>query len=291
MGAALAGRGAVLHMTPFSQREITGMPPRPFVPDLDALLAESRISLPLSASDMYSRIWKGSMPGIVSGRYTDRDVFYSSYVSTYLERDVRELTGDMDILRFNRFLVSAAARTAQLVNYSALAEDADINVQKAKSWLDVLEASGVVFMLHPYSNNTLKRTIKTPKLYFYDTGLVCYLTRWSSPDVAMEGAMSGALLENFVVSEIAKSYADSGLVPAMYFYRDRDAKEIDVILERDGMLHPLEIKKTAAPDKRITRTFSLVGGAFRRGTGGVICLAPKFSALNALDLVVPAWMI
>lgn len=291
VGESLAGRVAVLHMTPFSQREIAGLPPRPFVPDLDTLLAESRISLPLSASDMYSRIWKGSMPGIVSGRYTDRDVFYSSYVSTYLERDVRELTGDMDILRFNRFLVSAAARTAQLVNYSALAEDADINVQKAKSWLDVLEASGVVFMLHPYSNNTLKRTIKTPKLYFYDTGLVCYLTRWSSPDVAMEGAMSGALLENFVVSEIAKSYADSGLVPAMYFYRDRDAKEIDVILERDGMLHPLEIKKTAAPDKRITRTFSLVGGAFRRGTGGVICLAPKFSALNALDLVVPAWMI
>ena len=147
------------------------------------------------------------------------------------------------------------------MNYSALAEDADINVQKAKSWLDVLEASGVVFMLHPYSNNTLKRTIKTPKLYFYDTGLVCYLTRWSSPDVAMEGAMSGALLENFVVSEIAKSYADSGLVPAMYFYRDRDAKEIDVILERDGMLHPLEIKKTAAPDKRITRTFVAERGA------------------------------
>lgn len=288
---SLAGRVALLHLSPLSQREITGMPARPFMVDFDTLLAESKTISPVSVPDMYERIWKGCMPGLLSGQ-SERDIFYSSYISTYLERDVRELSGAIDALKFNRFVTAVAARCSQLVNFTALAEDADIDIQTAKSWLNILETLGIVFLLHPYSNNVLKRTIRTPKLYFYDTGLVCYLTRWSSAEVAESGAMSGALLENFTVSELMKSYQNEGISPYLYFYRDRDAKEIDVLLEGNGKLFPLEIKKTATPDKRIVRTFDVIEKSpLERGTGAVLCMAQEFSAFDRENLIVPVWMI
>lgn len=289
---SLAGRVALLHLSPLSQREITGALPRVFSVDFEALLSESKAVAPVSIPDMFERIWNGCMPGLISGQRSERDIFYSSYISTYIERDVRELSGTIDALKFNRFVTAVAARCSQLINYTALAEDADIDIQTAKSWLNILETLGIVFLLHPYSNNVLKRTIRTPKLYFYDTGLVCYLTRWSSAEVAEKGAMSGALLENFTISEIAKSYQNAGRSPYLYFYRDRDAKEIDVVLEENGKLYPLEIKKTAAPDRRITNTFAVVNRSpLERGTGAVLCLAQEFSAFDRDDLIIPIWMI
>lgn len=289
---SLAGRVALLHLSPLSQREITGALPRVFSIDFEALLSESKAVAPVSIPDMFERIWNGCMPGLISGQRSERDIFYSSYISTYIERDVRELSGTIDALKFNRFVTAVAARCSQLINYTALAEDADIDIQTAKSWLNILETLGIVFLLHPYSNNVLKRTIRTPKLYFYDTGLVCYLTRWSSAEVAEKGAMSGALLENFTISEIAKSYQNAGRSPYLYFYRDRDAKEIDVVLEENGKLYPLEIKKTAAPDRRITNTFAVVNrSSLERGTGAVLCLAQEFSAFDRDDLIIPIWMI
>ncbi len=289
---SLAGRVALLHLSPLSQREIAGIPPRPFSVDFEALLQDSRVIPPVSAPQLYERIWKGCMPALASGAQPEREIFYASYLSTYIERDVRELSGGIDALKFNRFVTSAAARCAQLVNFSALAEDADINVQTAKAWLDILETLGLVFLLHPYSNNVLKRTIRTPKLYFYDTGLVCYLTRWSSAEVAEAGAMSGALLENFTVSELVKSYQNVGASPYLYFYRDRDAREIDALLEADGKLFPLEIKKTATPDKRLVRNFDMIERSpLERGTGAVLCLAQSFSAFDRENLIVPVWMI
>lgn len=289
---SLAGRVALLHLSPLSQREITGALPRVFSVDFEALLSESKAVAPVSIPDMFERIWNGCMPGLISGQRSERDIFYSSYISTYIERDVRELSGTIDALKFNRFVTAVAACCSQLINYTALAEDADIDIQTAKSWLNILETLGIVFLLHPYSNNVLKRTIRTPKLYFYDTGLVCYLTRWSSAEVAEKGAMSGALLENFTISEIAKSYQNAGRSPYLYFYRDRDAKEIDVVLEENGKLYPLEIKKTAAPDRRITNTFAVVNRSpLERGTGAVLCLAQEFSAFDRDDLIIPIWMI
>lgn len=289
---SLAGRVALLHLSPLSQREITGALPRVFSVDFEALLSESKAVAPVSIPDMFERIWNGCMPGLISGQRSERDIFYSSYISTYIERDVRELSGTIDALKFNRFITAVAARCSQLINYTALAEDADIDIQTAKSWLNILETLGIVFLLHPYSNNVLKRTIRTPKLYFYDTGLVCYLTRWSSAEVAEKGAMSGALLENFTISEIAKSYQNAGRSPYLYFYRDRDAKEIDVVLEENGKLYPMEIKKTAAPDRRITNTFAVVNRSpLERGTGAVLCLAQEFSAFDRDDLIIPIWMI
>ena len=289
---SLAGRVALLHMSPLSQREITGAPCVPFTTDPDRLLAGQDRILPVSAPELFARLWKGSMPALVSGQTPDRNIFYSSYLSTYVERDVRDLSGSVDALKFNRFVTAVAARCAQLLNYSALAEDADIDIATAKAWVDILETLGIVFLLHPYSNNVLKRTIKTPKVYFYDTGLVCYLTRWSSPEVAESGAMNGALLENYTVSEIMKSYRNAGLEPYLYFYRDRDAREIDIVLEGDGKLCPLEIKKTATPDKRLTRVFGVIDKSpLQRGTGAILCMADHFSALDRDNLIVPIWMI
>ena len=289
---SLAGRVALLHMSPLSQREIMGVPCVPFDTDFDRLLAEKEQLPAVTAPELFERLWLGSMPGIVSGQYPDRNVFYSSYLSTYVERDVRDLSGSVDVLKFTRFITAVAARASQLLNYNALAEDADIDIQTAKAWVNILETLGIIFLLHPYSNNVLKRTIKTPKVYFYDTGLVCYLTRWSSPEVAESGAMSGALLENYTVSEIMKSYRNAGREPYLYFYRDRDAKEIDVILEGDGKLCPLEIKKTATPDKRLVRVFDVIDKApLQRGTGAVLCMADRFSAFDRDNLIVPIWMI
>lgn len=289
---SLAGRVALLHMSPMSQREITGAPCVPFTANFDQLLAESKNIAPVATPELFERIWMGCMPGLVSGRYTDRNIYYSSYLSTYVERDVRELSGNIDALKFNRFVIAVAARTSQLLNYKALADDADIDMPTAKAWVNILETLGIIFLLHPYSNNVLKRTIKTPKVYFYDTGLVCYLTKWSSPEVAESGAMSGALLENFAVSEIMKSYQNAGREPYLYFYRDRDAKEIDVIMEGDGKLCPLEIKKTATPDKRLTRVFGVIDKSpLQLGTGAVLCMSEQFSAFDRDNLIVPIWMI
>ena len=289
---SLAGRVALLHMSPLSQREIIGAPCAPFTTDINRLLAEQDQIKPVTTPEMFARLWKGSMPGLISGQTPDRNIFYSSYLSTYVERDVRDLSGSVDALKFNRFVTAVAARCSQLLNYNALAEDADIDIATSKAWVNILETLGIIFLLHPYSNNVLKRTIKTPKVYFYDTGLVCYLTRWSSPEVTESGAMNGALLENFTVSEIMKSYQNAGLEPYLYFYRDRDAKEIDVVLEGDGKLCPLEIKKTAAPDKRLTRVFGVIDKSpLQLGAGAILCMADHFSALDRDNLIVPIWMI
>lgn len=289
---SLAGRVALLHMSPMSQREIIGADCMPFTTDIDKLLAERKRIAPVTTPVLFERIWKGSMPGIISGQYPDRNIYYSSYLSTYVERDVRDISSNVDALKFNRFVTAVAARTSQMLNYKALADDADIDMPTAKSWVNILETLGIIFLLHPYSNNVLKRTIKTPKVYFYDTGLVCYLTKWSSPDVAESGAMNGALLENFTVSEIMKSYQNAGLEPYLYFYRDRDAKEIDVIMEGDGKLCPLEIKKTATPDKRIIKAFGVIDKSpLQVGTGAVLCMAEQFGAFDRDNLIVPIWMI
>ena len=289
---SLAGRVALLHMSPLSQREISGAEGRPFTTDFDSLLAEAQTFMPQTVTDIFQRLWGGCMPGLVSGEAKDRNVYYSSYLSTYVERDVRGLSGTMDALKFLRFVTSVAARTAQMVNYKSIADNADIDQSTAKAWMNILETLGLVFMLYPFSNNVLKRTVKTPKLYFYDTGLVCYLTRWSSPEVAAEGAMSGALLENFAVSEIVKGYQNAGLEPFLHYYRDRDNREIDVVLEQDGRLCPLEIKKTTTPDRRILRTFDVLDRSpLKPGPGAVLCLAEQFSAFDRGHFIVPIGMI
>ncbi len=179
-----------------------------------------------------------------------------------------------------------------MLNVAEIARDADINQVQAKNWLRMLETLRIIFYIHPYSNNLLKRLVKTPKLYFYDTGLVCYLTKWSSAETLENGAMNGAILENYVVAEIMKTYLNSGKEPYLYYYRDKDAKEIDLVLEHDGVLNPIEIKKTANPGTELTKIFSLLDRAsMPRSKGAVICMKPRLGAIDRDNYVVPVWVI
>lgn len=290
---SLAGRVALLHLSPLSQSEILGSSENtPFQIDLDVLAQRQEQTAPCDTPTMFQRIYRGGMPALVTGKYESANIFYSSYIDTYMERDVRRLSSGIDSLKFLRFLRASAARTGQQVNYKGIADDAEIDQATAKSWLHILETLGIVFFLQPYSNNVLKRTVSTPKLYFYDTGLVCYLTRWTSAETAMEGAMNGALLENYAVSEVVKSYQNSGLEPFLYYYRDADAKEIDLLLERDGKLFPVEIKKMATPPKKLTKVFDLIDKSpLQRGTGAVLCMADKLGAFDRDNLIIPITLI
>ena len=289
---SLAGRVAVLSMTTLSQAEISGVQASPFCVALPELQTRAKDRKEMDAGEVFERIFRGSMPGVVSGQITNSKIFYSSYLSTYIERDVKELSDAIDSLKFFRFITAVAARCSQMLNISDIAQDADINQKQAKDWIHILETLGIIFYLHPYSNNLLKRLVKTPKLYFYDTGLVCYLTKWTSAAVLESGAMNGAILENYVVSEIAKTYLNSGLEPAMYYYRDKDSKEIDVVLEQNGELNPIEIKKTSNPGTELTRVFSLLDKAsVPRGKGAIICMKPSVGAIDRDNYIIPIWAI
>lgn len=289
---SLAGRVALLNMFSLSQGELNEADFKPFRTDISFLAERKNSFIHFTAPQIFNRIWTGSMPALSSGAVTNRDVFYSSYLSTYIERDVREISQTIDSLKFMRFMTAVAARAGQQLNYAGLADDADINQATVKNWLNVLETLGIIFYLHSYSNNVLKRTVKAPKLYFYDTGLVCYLTKWSSPEVTMNGAMSGALFENYVISEIVKSYHCNAKMPYVYYYRDKDGKEIDLLIESDNTLSPVEIKKSAAPTAKMVSAFSVLDKLpTERGTGAVICLSENFGALDRNTLIIPVGMI
>jgi hypothetical protein len=290
---SLAGRIAVLSLSSLSQNEIYGAGGNlPFTLDLSLLTERQKHVRTASMPDIFKRLFSGGMPAIVSGKYKDSDIFYKSYISTYLDRDVKELSATIDSLKFMKFITAVAARTSQIINYADIARDADINQITAKNWLMILETLGIVFYLHPYSNNTLKRVIRKPKLYFYDTGLCTYLTKWSNAQTLESGAMNGAMLENYVVSEIMKSYHNSAKTPFLYYYRDKDMKEIDLLIEADGMISPIEIKKTASPASQLIKVFSTLDKAnIKRGNGAVLCMHEKLGAFDSTNFIVPIWLI
>ena len=289
---SLAGRVCILSMSSLSQAEMCGYSTIPFIPDIERLSARAKEVAAIDTPALYQRIFNGGMPALASGQYTDRRAVYSSYISTYIDRDVKEISGTIDSLSFMNFITAAAALSGQMLNYKTIADSAEINQHKAKEWLAVLETLGIIFYLHPYSNNVLKRTISKPKLYFFDTGLVAYLTKWSDGETLMNGAMSGAVLENYTVSEIIKSYNNCGIEPFIYYYRDKDAKEIDIIMEGDGKLYPMEVKKSASPASHTTRVFSVIEKSpLLRGTGAILCTSDRLTAFNRENLVVPIWLI
>ena len=290
---SLAGRTALLHMPGLSQHEIYGSgTSAPFSVGLEALKARKATGAPASLEGIYQRIWNGSLPGYVSGKFTDRNVFYSSYLQTYIDRDVSELVALTDKLLFQDFIRAAACRAGQMLNIHDIAQDVGVSDDTAKRWLQVLEKSDIIFYLRPYSNNLLKRTVKTPKLYFFDTGLVAYLTRYSSPEILQNGAINGAILENYVVAEILKSYQNNAQDCLLWYYRDKSNNEIDMVIESDGQLHPLEIKRSVNPGSELVGAFSILDkGSVPRGTGAVLCMRPELSAINSQNFIVPIWMI
>ena len=290
---SLAGRIAIFHLTALSQHEIYGSGENtPFTLELSKLQERAQRGAQTDAVGIYQRIWNGAMPGMASGKYTNREIFYRSYIQSYIERDVSDMVERIDKLGFLDFIRAIACRCGQQLNIHDIASDVGYSADTVKRWLGILENSDIIFYLRPYSNNLLKRTIKTPKLYFFDTGLVAYLTKYSSSEILLNGAINGAILENYTISEIRKSYINAGMDCLMYYYRDRDSKEIDVVIEADGKLHPLEIKKSTRPGTELASTFKVLDAAsVPRGAGAILCLREGLSAVDRQNYIIPIWMI
>lgn len=285
---SLAGRVGILKMNTFSQAEIEAVESSPFRPEIEYLIARGENRKKIEMPELYERIFKGSLPDVVQHELSSRDRLYSSYIATYIERDVREISGIIDSLKFYDFVTATAAHIGQIINFRTIADAAGISVQTAKEWMQILERLGIIFFLHPYTNNLLKRTISKPKLYFYDTGLAIYLTRWSDSITLMNGSFNGAALENFVVSEIVKSYYNAGEEHYINYYRDKDAKEIDIVREINNTVYPMEIKKTGLPDARITKVFSVLENKGKTVAPGIVlCTAQNISTLGKDNYVVP----
>ncbi len=294
---SLAGRIGILELSGLSLRELNNDSLHlPFIPRRDFILDRKPVFS--KKRDLWDIIHRGSYPALLD-EDTDWEMFYGSYVSTYIDRDINDLTRIKDKLKFSVFLTAAAARTGSMLNFSSIAEQAEISVATAKEWVSLLEASGIVYLLQPYSNSVLKRAIKTPKLYFRDTGLVCYLTRHQTAATAANGAMSGALFETFVVSEILKSFSNCGMDYRMYvtYYRGKDKSgadrskesEIDLMIESDGTIYPIEVKLSANPKLSMTNTFDIIDRipGKKRGTGVIICRYPKALWLNEHTVSIP----
>ena len=282
---SLAGRVAVVNLMGLSNRELDARAVAPFLPTLD----RDSSAVPHDLMALYRRIWLGAFPVLSAAPATDRNLFYESYVTTYLERDVRALTQVGDLQKFFRFLRASAARTGQMLNYSDLARDADVSVPTAKAWTSILLASGLVYLLEPYYNNRSKRMTKTPKLYFLDTGLCSYLTDWLTAENLEAGAMSGALFETWCFTELFKSYRHAGMRAPFFYYRDFDQVEIDLVIEADGVLYPVEFKKSANPGVHAARHFNKLENLGKPvGKGAIVCMVSDAMPLTRKCILVPA---
>lgn len=288
---SLAGRVGVVNLLGFSNAELVGEPAAaPFLPD-EAVLRDRDDRPALDLEALYRRIWLGSFPVLHRPGAPDWDLFYGSYIQTYLQRDVRDLANVGNGSAFLRFLRACAARTGQLLNMADLCRDADVNPATGKHWLSILVTSGIAYLLEPFHANLSKRLVKTPKLYLLDTGLAAYLTEWTGPRNLEAGAMAGAILETWVVAEVLKSYWHNGRRAPVFFYRDKDKKEIDLLIHQDGTLYPIEIKKAAQPSREAVRHFAVLEGlaasGYRTGPGALVCLAPARLPLTPSVSVVP----
>jgi predicted AAA+ superfamily ATPase len=289
----LAGRVAIINMLGFSRRERhqENIDQQPFLPTREFLELRLTKAKSCKSKNIYDEIWQGCFPALITGKIKEWEVFYSSYLRTYLERDVRDLTQVGDEGAFLTFLKACAARTAQILNLTELAKDADVSVKTAKHWLSILQASFQVFLLEPYHSNITKRLIKRPKLYFADTGLCAYLTEWTTSETLSTGAMAGAILETYVFSEILKSWWHNCATPSIYYYRDKDGVEMDFLLTQNQKFYPLEVKKSASPKKKWTSAFSTVGRLGQIDCGGVICLSKEMLPLGKNIFSIPIEMI
>lgn len=286
----LAGRIGILNLYSLSQREKQGI----LIDDdldfsLQGLIKRQQLFEKNNIINVYNHIWTGGMPGVQNVDSEIRNEYFNSYVETYLMRDATEVGGISDTVKFSRFLGACAALVSQTVKFSTLAEASDISEPTAKEWLNVLQGLGIVYLLKPYENNELKRLVKMPKLYFCDTALCAYLSMWLSPETLMNGAASGHYYENYVVMELVKTYAYSKVKANLSYYRDANAKEIDVFIEENDTIHPIEIKKSASPDRRETGKYSVIDKAsLKRGNGGIICMCEEVLPIDNLNCFIPS---
>lgn len=303
----LAGRAGIVPMLGLTNSEINGQQFPPFEVNPEALIKRLNAVKPMSVSDVFERIYKGSMPYIYQDENLNLEIFFESYLDTYISRDIRDLEQVANETAFMNFIKVVAARTATVVNYEALANEVGISAPTAKNWLSLLVTCGIVALIQPYSNNALKRVLKSPRMYFLDTGLCAHLMGWGSPTVLENSSMSGEFFETWVVSEIIKSYYNAGKRPPLYYYRDTNKKEIDLIIYQNGTVYPIEIKKGSSP-QGATKNFSALapienepdandrfeGTAHLKtniGTGAVICLSSDVLPIDKKNWYIPAWLI
>ena len=300
---SLAGRAGVMNLFGLSNNELQNNHFGCFTTDSNELLKRLSVAKKMDLMEIFNILFRGSFPRLYEDPEVLRDTYYDSYIRTYLERDIRDLTQVADEGAFYKFLCIVAARTATTVNYKAMASECGITAPTAKQWLSLLVTSGLVILIEPYFNNLLKRVIKSPRMYFVDTGLCTYLTKWNSVEALEAGAMSGKFFETWVVSEIYKSFINNGKRPPLYYYRDSNKKEIDLIIDENNTLYPIEIKKSSSPSKA-TKNFNAldpvaiesVGEEEKHlksniGTGAVVCLCSDLLPINKNNWYVPAWLI
>jgi predicted AAA+ superfamily ATPase len=303
MTESLAGRVGLLDLLGLSQAELTGRgaSSKPFLPsegmcstsgDVNGAFDGARTDRSSTLEALYERIWLGAFPQLNQFGTGARDSFFRSYVQTYIERDVQDVLRVTDHITFNRFLGLVAANTGQLLNLSGMARDIGAGDKTGESWLAILWTSGWVYLLQPYFTNLNKRVVKAPKLYFLDMGLAAYLTRWPDAASLQAGHLSGAILETWVVSEIIKSYWHNAKEAPLFYYRDSDMREVDLLIESGDTLYPIEIKRTATPTRHACRQFPVIETLGKRqGHGAVVCLidtplklSESVTAISALSL-------
>lgn len=287
----LAGRIGILEFQGLSTREINkDLYDLPFIPNNHFL---DTVRHP-SSDDLWAVIHRGNMPELYNKPEIDWQLYYASYIRTYIERDVRSLLNVKNLDVFSKFITSVAARTGSLLNYANVSKEIGVDIKTVQSWVKVLEASGIILLLKPFTNNALKRTIETPKLYFLDTGLVSYLLKWTTKETLQNGAMSGPILETYVVSEIVKTFKNKGIndVP-IYFYRDKDMKEIDLIVVDQDKLYPIEVKKTMNPTKAMTKNFAVLKKTlgFSIENEIILCLIDKKTYIDYSTIAYPIRLI
>jgi len=286
---SLAGRVGIFGMYPLSFSEKSGIF---FENNLDftieTLQERRKKTTPNDIEKVFEHIWRGGMPQVMHADDERRDAYYNAYVNTYIMRDVAELGGVRDTLTFSKFLTACAALVGEQLNYKRLADTVEISQPTAKEWVRLLVGMGIIYLLKPFANNELKRLTKTPKLYFCDTGLAAYLSMWLTRETLMSGAASGHYFENFVVMELVKNYAYGKTEANLTYYRDSNGKEIDVLVEHGRLIHPLEIKKSAFPDKRSIKNFNVIEkAALERGIGGIVCLCENVHPIDSENNFIP----
>lgn len=293
---SLAGRVGIIDLQGLSANEINGTDNTdPFLPEVDALFNRMNCAKKQSLKEIYQLIWQGSMPAMYNSGEQDWQSYYASYVQTFLQRDVMKLLQINDEMVFFRFLCAAAGQIGKMINYAELAKAAEISAPTAKQWIKTLEAAGIIYLLQPFMPTGAKYIVKAPKLYFFDSGLAAYLTRWLNADALEAGAASGEFFETWVVTEIYKSYANKGIVPPLYYLRNFNGKEIELIIWQNGTAYPIAVKKSAYPNKAV-KIFAILepvsaDAKIQIGAGGIVCLIDDLLPASDNLYYIPAWVL
>jgi len=282
---SLAGRVGILSLFSLSYSEISEKKSKHFLIENAECNFQKR-----TVTEVFEQIYRGGMPKLIADKELSVEDYFGSYMQTYIERDIRDLINVKDETKFLKFISSVAARTSQELNLSDISKDVGIDLKTAESWLSILVSSGIVFLLNPFSGNTVKRIVKRPKLYFMDTGLACYLSLWNNPRTLELSAMAGAFFETYVISELIKSYTNDGIDVRSRFcyYRDNNGKEIDLLIVQNGKIYPVEIKKAADPTIEAIKNFNVLNSLnMETGKGAVLCLTNCVMPLDPMNNLVP----